>query len=79
MHIQEVIENDKPGATIVPLIISSDKTQLTLFRNRSAYPVYLTIGNIPKELRRKTSLQAQLLLGYIPVTKLSEIRPHLAK
>lgn len=52
---QERVEVDKPGATIVPIIISSDKTQLTLFRNRSCYPVYLTIGNIPKETRRKPS------------------------
>ncbi|KZV74632.1 hypothetical protein PENSPDRAFT_572729 [Peniophora sp. CONT] len=72
--IQEKLEADKPGATVVPLIISSDKTQLTLFRNRSCYPVYLTIGNIPKELRRKVSLHGQVLLGYIPVTKLEGIK-----
>ena len=34
-----------------------------------AYPIYLTIGNIPKEIRRKPSRQAQVLLGYIPTTK----------
>ena len=32
---------------IVPVIISSGKTQLTTFRNKSAYPVYITIGNLP--------------------------------
>ncbi|KAJ4467159.1 hypothetical protein C8J55DRAFT_438964, partial [Lentinula edodes] len=41
---------DKPGATIVPVIISSNKTQITLFRNKAVYPVYLTIGNLPKEI-----------------------------
>ena len=29
------------------VIISSDKTQLTQFQSKSAYPIYLTIGNIP--------------------------------
>jgi hypothetical protein len=68
--IQEALENDKPGATVVPLIISTDKTLLTLFRNKSAYPVYLTIGNIPKEIRRKPSCRAYVLLGYLPTTRL---------
>jgi hypothetical protein len=34
-----------------------------------AYPVYLTIGNIPKEIHRKPSRCAQILVGYIPTTK----------
>lgn len=68
--IQEELEKAKPGATIVPLIISTDKTQLTLFRNKTAYPVYLTIGNIPKEVRRKPSCRAYVLFGYLPTTRL---------
>ena len=59
-----------PGATVIPIIISSDKTQLTQFWNKVAYPVYLGIGNIPKDIRRKPSRTAQMLIGYIPVTKL---------
>ncbi|KAI0027825.1 hypothetical protein K488DRAFT_60342 [Vararia minispora EC-137] len=73
-QIQPKLERRKPGATIVPLIVSSDKTQLTQFRNRSAYPVYLTLGNIPKETHRKPSRQAQLLLGYFPVTSMEHIK-----
>jgi hypothetical protein len=38
-----------------------------------AYPVYMTIGNIPKEIRRKPSHQGQILLGYLPTTKLDHI------
>ncbi|KAJ3928901.1 MAG: hypothetical protein NXY57DRAFT_1050289 [Lentinula lateritia] len=48
-NTQEALEADKPGATIIPIIISSDKTQVTLFRNKAAYPVYLTIAG-----RRRT-------------------------
>ncbi|KAJ7790991.1 hypothetical protein B0H14DRAFT_3115482 [Mycena olivaceomarginata] len=43
------------GASLAPVIIATDKTQLTQFSSgRSAYPVYLTLGNIPKALRRQT-------------------------
>ena len=71
--IQKVLEAKRPGATIIPIIISSDKTQLTLFRNKSAYPVYMTIGNIPKDIRWKPSCHAHILLGYLPTTKLEHI------
>jgi hypothetical protein len=65
-----MLDKNKPGATIVPVIISTDKTLLTLFRNKQAYPVYLTIGNIPKEICRKPSCRAYVLLGYLPMTHL---------
>ncbi|KAJ3915181.1 hypothetical protein F5877DRAFT_92392 [Lentinula edodes] len=70
---QKQLEKDKPGATIVPVILSSDKTQITLFRNKSAYPVYLTIGNLPKEIRQKPSQQGQILLAYLPTSRLQHI------
>ncbi|KAI0055548.1 hypothetical protein BV25DRAFT_1815428 [Artomyces pyxidatus] len=72
-QVQAVLEKDKPGATIIPLIFSTDKTQLTVFRNRSAYPVYLTLGNISKDVRKKPSKQAQLLVGYLPTARLEHI------
>ncbi|KAJ7269176.1 hypothetical protein C8J57DRAFT_1066810 [Mycena rebaudengoi] len=71
---QKQVEKDNPGATIIPIILSSDKTQLTLFGNKSAYPVYMTIGNIPKEIRRKPSRRAYVLLAYLPTSRLMHIK-----
>ncbi|KAJ7444241.1 hypothetical protein B0H11DRAFT_2342850 [Mycena galericulata] len=73
MLVKRELEKKKKGATVIPIIISSDKTLLTLFRNRTAYPVYLSIGNIPKDIRRKPSRQAQILLAYLPTSKLEHI------
>ncbi|KAI0704544.1 hypothetical protein C8Q76DRAFT_630995 [Earliella scabrosa] len=70
---QKEIEKRKPGATIIPVILSSDKTQLTLFGSKTAYPVYLTIGNLPKDVRRKSSRRGQILLAYLPASRLEHI------
>ncbi|KAG2344878.1 hypothetical protein BDR05DRAFT_1016338 [Suillus weaverae] len=70
---QKKLDQRKPGATIIPIIISSDKTQVTMFRNKTAYPVYLTISNIPKEIHQKPSCRAHILLTYLPTTRLEHI------
>ncbi|KAG1749474.1 hypothetical protein EDB19DRAFT_1893531 [Suillus lakei] len=44
-----------------------------MFRNKTVYPVYLTIRNIPKEIRRKPSQHTHVLLAYLPTTCLEHI------
>ncbi|KAG8724786.1 hypothetical protein FRC09_014208 [Ceratobasidium sp. 395] len=64
----------REGATIAPVILAADKTRLSVLAgNTSAWPVYLSIGNIGKDTRRKASERAMLLVGYIPVTDLADI------
>ncbi|KAJ7489503.1 hypothetical protein FB451DRAFT_1337209 [Mycena latifolia] len=70
---QKKLEKRQPGATVVSVIISTDKTQTTMFRNKAAYPVYMTISNIPKDICRKPLRQAYILIGYLPTTHLDHI------
>ncbi|EGO02638.1 hypothetical protein SERLA73DRAFT_38032, partial [Serpula lacrymans var. lacrymans S7.3] len=59
------------GVSVAPVIIATDNTQLTQFSgNKSAYPVYLTLGNIPSSIRCKPSQHACVLIGYLSVNKL---------
>ncbi|KZT55856.1 hypothetical protein CALCODRAFT_417254, partial [Calocera cornea HHB12733] len=63
-----------PGATLVPLILGSDKTLLTQHTgDRYGYPVYLSIGNLPKAVHRAPTQQAIVLLGYLPTNKFDNL------
>ncbi|OAX31749.1 hypothetical protein K503DRAFT_794902 [Rhizopogon vinicolor AM-OR11-026] len=66
-----VLELLPVGAAVSPVIIATDKMQLTQFSgSKSAYPVYLTLGNIPRAVRHKPSQQACILIGYLSIEKI---------
>ncbi|KAI6098435.1 hypothetical protein EDD16DRAFT_1697600 [Pisolithus croceorrhizus] len=59
------------GAVVAPVILSSDKTTLSQFSgDKKVWPVYLTIGNISKDVRHQVLAHVMLLIGYLPVSKL---------
>ncbi|KAG2029601.1 hypothetical protein BDR03DRAFT_936813 [Suillus americanus] len=58
---QKKLNAQHPGGTIVPIIISSNKTQVTMFRNKTA------------ELHHKPSSGSHVLLAYLPTSRLEHI------
>ncbi|KAI0694433.1 hypothetical protein BC835DRAFT_1415334 [Cytidiella melzeri] len=40
---------------------------------QSAYPVYVTIGNLPKHIRKKGNHHGQILVGYLPTSHFEHI------
>lgn len=53
------------------MILASDATKLSHFGgDKTAWPVYLVIGNVDKAIRRKYNTRGMVLLGYLPNAKL---------
>lgn len=60
--------------------MSSDKTQLSSFSgDQQVHPVYLSIGNISKSIRRKPSYRAQVLIAYLPILDVSHLPGEAAR
>jgi hypothetical protein len=56
------------GATVVPLLIGIDKTVLTQHHgDLSAWPIYMTIGNLDSSTRRQQTRPSLMLIGFMPV------------
>ena len=55
------------GATIIPIIIASDKTPVTRHSgNLEMHPVFITIGNIQSDVRMQATSYAWRCVGFIP-------------
>ena len=66
-HCQDLIGND---GKVLSVILASDKTALsTLSGDASAWPLYLSIGNIDKSIRQNTSTESLILIGLLPNLK----------
>jgi len=65
----------KVGSTIISIILASDKTHLTNYSgDKSMHAVYMLLSNIHKDIQRRLTAHAWLLVAKIPVTKF----PHTA-
>src|ERR1700742_4523211 len=63
-----------PGSVVAPIIMSSDKTQLSTFGgDKSAWPVYISIVNLAKSVRCQPSKHDMVLWGYLSCDKLEHI------
>lgn len=59
-----------PGAALVGIILSSDKTNISAMTgDRSAHPLLLSLANIKMDFRSKSSHHAYLLLALLPIPK----------
>ncbi|KAF8314384.1 uncharacterized protein EI90DRAFT_2835868, partial [Cantharellus anzutake] len=61
------------GTTILGIILASDRTHLTNFTgDQKMHAVYISLGNISKNVRKRRSAHTWLLLAKIPISKFSK-------
>lgn len=57
-----------PGATIIPILLSNDKTIMSLSHgNQTLWPIYISIGNLDSKTRHYQTWSGVLLLGSISI------------
>ncbi|KAG2144136.1 uncharacterized protein EDB93DRAFT_1105038 [Suillus bovinus] len=68
--ISSKVNNLPEGATMVPIILASDKTPVTrMSGGLEMHPVFLTIANIQSEVRMKATAHAWRCVAFIPIPK----------
>ncbi|KAI6022113.1 hypothetical protein EDC04DRAFT_2575262 [Pisolithus marmoratus] len=65
------------GATLLGVILSSDKTHITQVGNHQAHPLLISLANISADIHRKGIMKSYLLLALLPVPKFVHPNKHL--
>ncbi|KAI7846900.1 hypothetical protein BDC45DRAFT_46663 [Circinella umbellata] len=55
------------GAIVLALLLSSDETVVSGNNRAFAHPLYLKLGNTPKDIRNKATNRASRVLAYFPI------------
>ena len=67
-----------PGTTLLGVVLSSDKTNISVMSgNRMAYLLLISLTNINASIRSKASMHAYLLLALLPTTKFLHKHTHV--
>lgn len=64
-------DNIPEGGTIIPILFGIDETRLTRIGRISCWPIYLSIGNLKKAVRRSYGRHSYVLIGYFPTLEAS--------
>ena len=59
--------NDGSSGTIIPIILTSDKTLLSHNAKAKAWPLFMTIGNISNKVRFVPGMHCAQLICMIPI------------
>ncbi|KAI6046601.1 hypothetical protein EDC04DRAFT_2887855 [Pisolithus marmoratus] len=65
------------GATLLGIMLSSNKTHITQVGNCQAHPLLISLANILADVHRKGSTKSYLLLALLPVPKFVHPNKHL--
>ncbi|KIK12076.1 hypothetical protein PISMIDRAFT_121497, partial [Pisolithus microcarpus 441] len=65
------------GATLLGVVLSSDKMHITQVGNHQAHPLLISLANISANVRRKGSTNSYLLLALLPVPRFVHPNKHL--
>ncbi|KAI5981814.1 hypothetical protein EDD15DRAFT_2379006 [Pisolithus albus] len=67
-YLRGVDDQIPNGATLLGVVLSSDKTNISVMTgNRMAHPLLLSLANIEADIRSKGSLHGHVLLALLPV------------